>query len=275
MNHSRSATLVWTREVGPSIFHQRFAESAIAHQAHAGQFVHLLPGPKHFFRRAFSIYATDAKAGTFDILHQALGEGTRCLSRLKKGDAVDTLGPLGNRFPRPARGRRPVLVGGGLGMAPLRLWATELCQPLPTGRRDDKAHDRLPLMLLGVRSNSLAVPPLGLAPMGLRILWASDDGSRGFHGNVVALMDEQIAHGGVVAERSTVYGCGPEPMMASLVQLCREHAIPCAVSLERSMPCGYGVCMGCVVRVKDGNGYETYKRVCRDGPIFDSEKIIF
>jgi dihydroorotate dehydrogenase electron transfer subunit len=272
VKHSHPASLIWTRQVGPGVFHQRFAQRYIARHARAGQFVHLLPGPKHLFRRAFSVYATDPDEGTFDVLHQVLGEGTRCLSRLKRGETVDALGPLGNRFPPPGPGRLPVLVGGGIGMAPLRLFALELQQSFARSKIKD---DVMPLLLLGVRSRSLAIAPWGLTARGVRPLWSSEDGSRGFHGHVVALLSDRIAHGRVVPDRSVVYGCGPEPMMAALAQLCAQDRIPCYVSLERSMPCGYGVCMGCVVRSKSGDGYETYRRVCRDGPVFDAEQVIF
>lgn len=275
MNHPRPAALLWTRQVARDVFHQRFVEPHIARHARAGQFVHLLPGTRHLFRRAFSVYAADGKAGTFDVLHQVLGEGTRCLSQLKKGQMVDALGPLGNRFPSPGAGRRAVLVGGGLGMAPLRLFALELAAGTSKRTTRKTREDMTPLLLLGTRAKPLAITPYELTGAGLKPVWASDDGSRGFHGTVVALLAEQIAANRVVPEQSVVYGCGPEPMMAALAQLCAQHQLPCWVSLERSMPCGYGVCMGCVIRTKGGTGYETFKRVCRDGPVFDSERIIF
>lgn len=242
----------------------------IARRSRAGQFVHLLPGPEHLFRRAFSVYATDPRAGTFDVLHQVLGEGTRGLSRLSKGAPVNTLGPLGNPFPPPPERRRPIMVGGGLGMAPLRLWTYEL---LARTRRSRSS--RHPLMLLGVRSARQAVPPYGLRALGVRPIWSSDDGSRGFQGNVIALMEREISQGRIDPEESVVYGCGPERMMAVLAETCARHRMPCYVSLERSMPCGYGVCMGCMIRAKDGHGYATYRRVCREGPVFDATQIIF
>ena len=272
MTIAHSAELIWTRTVGPGIFQQRLAEPVIARTARAGQFVHMLPGTRHLFRRAFSVYATDPANGTFDVLHQVLGEGTRCLSRLPKGAQVDVLGPLGNRFPPPARGHRPVLVGGGLGMAPLRFFAHELME-LQRGKQSGRTGLN-PLMLLGGRTKDQAVPPYGLSLLGLRPLWATDDGSRGFHGTVVAMLAERIADKTIDPEHAVVYGCGPEVMMAALADLCRTKKIQCYVSLERSMPCGFGVCMGCVVQTKHGTGYDTHVRVCRDGPVFDAAEVI-
>ena len=76
-------------------------------------------------------------------------------------------------------------------------------------------------------------------------------------------------------EKISVYGCGPEPMMSALAKVCAAHGSYCEVSLERSMPCGYGVCMGCVIQGVDSTGYDTYKRVCRDGPVFNAATIVF
>jgi dihydroorotate dehydrogenase electron transfer subunit len=312
VNRHRRATLVWTHRVGPGIYHQRFADSLIAREARAGQFVHLLPDPEHLFRRAFSVYATDPDEGTFDILHQVLGAGTRCLARQPVGAVVDTLGPLGNSFSPPPRGLTPVLVGGGLGMAPLRLWALEIVNMCCTGRRkirppvvqsvSQPASDRStngktrglsplftsavarsyalrevmqPILVLGVRSRKLAVTPYQLSRLRLRPHWATDDGSRGFQGTSVGLLAAMIDRGELEPAQIVAYGCGPEAMMIALAHLCATHGIRCEVSLERSMPCGYGVCMGCVVRGRGASGYETYHRVCRDGPIFDATSIVF
>lgn len=210
------------------------------------------------------------KAGTYDVLHQVLGIGTRSLATDPVGSGLDTLGPLGNRFTHPPKGHKPVLVGGGLGMAPLRLWALELLA------KSEKSKDASrPVMILGVRNASLAVTPYQLTRHGLRPAWASDDGSKGFHGTAVALLDYEILSGKLDPKRICVYGCGPEPMMSALAKVCAGHGSFCEVSLERSMPCGYGVCMGCVVEGLHCSGYDTYKRVCRDGPVFDASSIVF
>ncbi len=270
MKHRLTSTLVWTRRVGPNIYHQRFHQPQIARQAKAGQFVHILPSSELLFRRAFSVYGTEPHSGTFDVLHQVLGVGTRSLATDPIGSELDTLGPLGNRFTPPPVGYTPVLVGGGLGMAPLRLWTLEL---LERSRKSKRVIT--PVMILGVRTGTLAVSPYQLAGAGVRPIWASDDGSKGFHGTAVALLDHLINSGKLNPKLLYVYGCGPEPMMSALARVCAAHGSYCEVSLERSMPCGYGVCMGCVVQGVDCEGYDTYKRVCRDGPVFDASKIIF
>lgn len=270
MKQRLNSFLVWTRRVGPNIFHQRFHQPQIARNARAGQFVHILPANELLFRRAFSVYATDAKAGTYDILHQVLGVGTRSLATDPIGARLDTLGPLGNRFSPPAKGRTAILVGGGLGMAPLRLWTLELLALAETQKNAP-----FPVMILGVRCGDLAVSPYQLGRHGLRPHWATDDGSKGFHGTAVALFDRFVKTGKLDPARICVYGCGPEPMMSALAKVCASHGSFCEVSLERSMPCGYGVCMGCVVKGVNGAGYDTYQRVCRDGPVFNAAKIVF
>ena len=270
MKHRLISTLVWTRRVGPNIFHQRFHQPHIARHSNAGQFVHILPASELLFRRAFSVYAADPKEGTYDVLHQVLGIGTRSLATDPVGAELDTLGPLGNRFTHPPTGHTAVLVGGGLGMAPLRLWTLELL-----AKSEKQKNAAKPVMILGVRNASLAVTPYQLTHHGLRPTWASDDGSKGFHGTAVALLDHMIKSGNLDPKRICVYGCGPEPMMSALAKVCAAHGSFCEVSLERSMPCGYGVCMGCVVEGAGGTGYDIYKRVCRDGPVFDASTIIF
>ncbi|HUU44452.1 MAG TPA: dihydroorotate dehydrogenase electron transfer subunit [Acidobacteriota bacterium] len=270
MRRPRLAELVRSRRIGPDIYQQRYADRLIAGQARAGQFVQLLPGESHLFRRPFSVYATDPDAGTFDVLFQVLGEGTRCLTCLPHGTTVDVLGPLGNRFRPPRRGQIPVLVGGGLGMAPLRLWACEIISA--TQSRNSLTQ---PVMILGARTRALALAPMGLSKLGLRPYWATDDGTRGLRGTAVDLLARLIEKSGADHRRMIVYGCGPEPMMEALARFCTDRAIDCQVSLERSMPCGFGVCMGCVVTARDASGYETYRRVCRDGPVFDAGSISF
>jgi dihydroorotate dehydrogenase electron transfer subunit len=267
----RRAILIWTRRVGPDIFQQRFTDPLIARQARAGQFVHLLPGSGHLFRRAFSVYATDPQSGTFDILHQVLGLGTHCLAHQPQGTVIDALGPLGNTFSRPPRGMIPVLVGGGLGMAPLRLRALELALQARRG----KSHLPEPVMILGFRTRALAVKPFRLREIGIRPHWATDDGSLGLRGTAVDLFAHLIDSGTLDPAHVFACGCGPEAMMSALAQVCAGRNIPCEVSLERAMPCGYGVCMGCVVTGKNTNGYDTYRRVCRDGPVFRADTIVF
>ena len=270
MRRARLAALVRSRRVGPDIYQQRYADRLIARQARAGQFVQLLPSEHLPFRRPFSVYATDPEAGTFDVLFQVLGEGTSCLTCLPHGTPVDVLGPLGNRFRPPRRGQIPVLVGGGLGMAPLRLWACELLSKAKARRSFVP-----PVMVLGARTRALTLPPMGLSKLGLRPYWATDDGTRGLHGTAVDLLVRLLEKSGVDHHRIIVYGCGPEPMMEALARFFMDRAIDCQVSLERSMPCGFGVCMGCVVTARDRDGYETYRRVCRDGPVFDAQAISF
>ena len=153
-------------------------------------------------------------------------------------------------------------------MAPLRLWALEL---MSKPRRKEPA----PVMILGVRSDDLAVPPYQLNQYGMRPRWATDDGSRGYHGTAVGLFEHLVNAGKLDPAHMCVYGCGPEPMMSALARVCTALRTSCEVSMERSMPCGYGVCMGCVVRGVNGTGYETYKRVCRDGPVFNAAEIVF
>jgi dihydroorotate dehydrogenase electron transfer subunit len=153
-------------------------------------------------------------------------------------------------------------------MAPLRLFACELAALSKT-----RKNRPLPVMILGARTRELAVAPSGVSKLGIRPYWATDDGSREFRGTAVALLANLIESSDADSKGIAVYGCGPELMMTALADYCLDHEIDCQLSLERSMPCGFGVCMGCVVTGRDTSGYDTHRRVCRDGPVFDAKTI--
>jgi NAD(P)H-flavin reductase len=192
-----------------------------------------------FLPRAFSVARRHAD-GTLDFLLEDVGPGTERLAELDEGDDVWLLGPLGRGFARPRAGRRPVLVGGGVGIAPLAILQDAL-----------GPHT---LALLGFRD---AAHAHGAALLnGPRV--ATDDGSAGHHGLVTELLASEL-------DGAEVYGCGPPPMLEAVRALCGEHDVPAQLALESGMACGFGACFGCVVPTKDG-----YARLCVDGPVLDA-----
>src|SRR5205807_1867001 len=152
----------------------------------------------------------------------------------------------GSGFERPAPGRRPVLVGGGVGIAPLAIWQDELGAEATA--------------LLGFRDAPRAEG--GSLLHGARI--ATDDGSVGHHGLVTDLLGEELGDD----HRATVYACGPPPMLEAVRSLCAERAIPAQLALESGMACGFGACFGCVVPTRRG-----YLRLCLDGPVLDADEL--
>jgi len=198
-----------------------------------------------FLPRAFSVLRAHGD-GTLDFLLEDVGPGTRRLCELRSGDGLFLLGPLGQGFApvRPSHPtRRPILVGGGVGIAPLAIWR----DTLGAGA----------LVLLGFRDGAHA-EGAALIP-GARL--ATDDGSAGHRGLVTDLLAAELG----CDARAEVYACGPPPMLEAVRALCAEHGVPAQLALESGMACGYGACFGCVVPSRDG-----YVRLCVDGPVLDA-----
>jgi dihydroorotate dehydrogenase electron transfer subunit len=213
-------------------------------------------------RRALAVYQVQSPSRV-SFLYQVLGRGTQVLSALHPGDVVESLGPLGNRWPLPEAGRA-ILVAGGIGSASLLMLAAEL---LHTGIETS--------VFFGAASQSAAIG-CGLRDfeaLRLPLTITTDDGSLGEAGFVTAPLERHLRSNGAVGV--SLYACGPWPMMARTAQICDSAGAPCLVSLEAPMGCGFGVCVGCVFAVKaEGpSGYGTYKRVCVDGSIFPASVV--
>jgi dihydroorotate dehydrogenase electron transfer subunit len=202
-----------------------------------------------FLPRAFSVLRAPASGDELQFLIEDVGPGTRRLCELGPGDALSLLGPLGIGFTPPRDGRRAVLAGGGVGIAPLAI--------LADGLGPDAA------VLLGFRDGAHA-DGAALLP-GARV--ATDDGSVGHHGFVTELLATELGFDPHVQ----VYACGPPLMLEAVRALCADATppTPAQLALESGMACGYGACFGCVVATRDG-----YVRLCVDGPVLGSERLL-
>ncbi|HEY9855250.1 MAG TPA: dihydroorotate dehydrogenase electron transfer subunit [Stenomitos sp.] len=242
-------------QVGEGLYELWLASFGLA-QALPGQFVHVRCG-EATLRRPFSVHRTRPDAAA--LLYQVKGKGTRWLSTVRKGQTLDVLGPIGRPFSPPVPGERLLLVGGGIGMAPLALYAEQHARVL-RGR-----------VLAGFRSQSLVA---GLAPClasELAVTVVTDDGSSGRQGLVTdGLADTLLAEG-----ITRVLTCGPEGMMRAVAAIASAHGIPCEASVERPMACGIGVCLGCVVPVHGADGRVHYERACQEGPVFDAREVVW
>ena len=195
-----------------------------------------------FLPRAFSVLRRH-EDGRLEFLFENVGPGTRRLCELRAGDGLWLLGPLGVGFCEPEAGQRPLLVGGGVGIAPLAIWQDALVgADVLLGFRD--AHHAAGADLLS----------------GARV--ATDDGSVGHHGLVTELLTEELD------SSVAVYACGPPPMLEAVRALCSEAGVPAQLALESGMACGYGACFGCVVPTKNG-----YVRLCVDGPVLAADDL--
>jgi dihydroorotate dehydrogenase electron transfer subunit len=194
-----------------------------------------------YLPRAFSFARAD---DGLSFLLEAIGPGTDRLAQLEPGDGLWLTGPLGIGFAPPENGTRPLLVGGGIGAAPLLCWQDELGP-------DTK-------VLLGFRSAEHAEAASLFAD---QPSIATDDGSIGHEGFVTELLDLSTVDRGLW----TVYACGPPQMLEAVRALCAERDIPAQLALESGMACGFGACFGCVVPTKNG-----YVRLCVDGPVLQA-----
>jgi NAD(P)H-flavin reductase len=190
-----------------------------------------------------------------EFMLEAVGPGTTRLGELRAGDGLWLSGPFGIGFQPPRDGRRPLLVGGGVGTAPLAIWQDALGSPsgLAASREPAEA-------LLGFRDADHAAG----AELLDRARVATDDGSAGHQGPVTDLLLAELGRDPHVE----VYACGPPGMLEAVRAICAEHRIPAQLALESGMACGYGACFGCVVPTRHG-----YVRLCVDGPVLQADEL--
>jgi len=228
--------------------------------AEPGQFVHLRTGCSSdpLLRRPISIHYADAAAGRIRLLVQVSGRGTALLARSSPGEELDLLGPFGRGFPFLDEAAPALFVAGGIGMAPLFFAAAQ------------RQRAGLPFeFILGGRSSAFLPPEEYFLDHGFAPLTATEDGSRGLRGLATALLEKRLAEAN---RQGRIHACGPMPMLTRVVELARAAGVPLHLSLESRMACGVGACLGCAVPVKVQGNIE-YRRVCRDGPVFDGEAV--
>jgi len=274
--------------VGPGLYELDLSAPQIAPVAAPGQFVHVHVGPvqpdcpaQPLLRRPLSISGIDNNVGgSITLLYKARGAGTQLLAHVRPGDRLDIIGPLGKGFtlpepqPQPqsqpqwqpqaqptARSPHALLVGGGLGIAPLVFLARALAR---NGHRVtvffgantacEMQSARLRLQASGTES--------------IQVFTTTLDGSAGLAGIVTGLLTAQPS-AATLCDVDYIYTCGPEPMMAAVEQFALAHHIPGEMSLETALACGVGACLGCARRLRTNPGASpVYARVCKDGPVF-------
>jgi dihydroorotate dehydrogenase electron transfer subunit len=241
----------------------------IAENARPGNFVQLkidLPSGI-LWRRPFSIL--DIQENRISILYKILGKGTRALSTFESGREMSVIGPLGNHFQFPAKGRIVMLAGGGIGIPPLYFLLKRL---MASGYDPRKIH-----FFNGAYDAGCLVYIEQCAEPGINVYAVTEDGSLGIKGLITDGMRQYLGSKADTAESDdiVIYACGPMPMMRAVAGLADEYGINCQLALEALMPCGFGVCMGCAVKVRDDNGGSVIRRVCREGPVFDARDIIW
>ena len=249
MKHITDFIITGRRQLGEHYFSLTLQHPNTLPPIEAGQFVEVeVRGTRQvLLRRPISIHDVDADANTLTLLIQVVGNGTRQLATLAVGDTLNLVYPLGHGF--GLQGQRPLLVGGGAGIAPLLYLAK--CY---------HARGVRPVILLGGRTKELIPVREAFEPYGT-VYYATEDGSLGERGLVTQ-------HSAFAADYDHMATCGPTPMMKAVGRAAMQRGIGCEVSLENMMACGIGACLCCVTDTDEG-----HKCVCKEGPVFDVRKL--
>ena len=193
----------------------------------------------------------------FQLLYRAAGKGTAILSRKKTGDIIEILGPLGNGFPFDKKTENIIMVAGGIGIAPVFALAEAVSK-------------KRPLLFYGARTKKEVLCIKELKSIKVDPVISTDDGTLGKKGNAVDSLKKYVKQHKADISDYTLFACGPEPMLEALSAFAVKNKIRGHIALEQNMACGLGTCLGCVVNTVNG-----YKRVCKEGPVFPVEEIVW
>lgn len=232
------------------------APEAFSQPVLPGMFVHIkVPDDaSHILRRPISIMDADEQAGCITLGIQPKGDGTQRICALKVGDEMEMIAPLGNSF--ALNGAKTVwALGGGVGVAPMLFACHTFSQTAKV------------TAVLGFRTAEQVYAEGDITPFADLII-CTDDGCRGFNGTVVDAVKDKLEL------PELIIACGPMPMLKAVQAFAIERNIPCQLSLEQRMGCGYGACLTCSCKVKKTDGSETFARVCADGPVFCAKAVM-
>ena len=268
-NFQLKVKIISNKRLKDNYWHLEFESGVIARRASPGQFVNIRvsDGFEPLLRRPISIHRAGSQ---IEILYEVIGRGTQILSQRRPGEYLDVIGPLGNGFffnsrTQELKNSRTIIVAGGMGVAPLVFLAEKLTKP--------RAQNLKPrtLVLIGAKTKAKVLCAKEFKEFGCEVKIATDDGSRGFKGRVTELLKQILLKNSKTKKlKNLIYACGPRLMLKATAEIARENKVSSQLSLEEHMACGIGACSGCVVSTKSG-----YKRVCKDGPVFSGEELIW
>lgn len=227
----------------------------IAEVAQAGQFINIKANG-FMLRRPISICSIDKVKGTLRIVFEVRGEGTKELSKLEQNDFMDIVAPLGGHGFDIDGFKTAIIIGGGIGTPPMFEVA--------------KHFGGNGTVISGFRNASASILQDDFKRTGAKTILCTDDGSAGIKGFVTDALTEELK----IQKPEIIYACGPDVMLRRVIAIAKENNIKCQVSLEERMGCGIGACLVCSCRtIRDGEEY--YAHVCKDGPVFNAEEVIF
>jgi len=268
--HDLPLALRQLRHLSSQQFVLELEGAEIAVECSPGQFVMTTVGGDGdpLLRRPMAIYRIlrdgEGHATGFSLLVEVVGRGTAMLQQRQPGDVLNVLGPLGTSFRMPEPGTpaaEHLLVMGGVGSAPFPLLAEDLLREGHSVRA-----------FIGARTADMLLCVDDFEELGVTVEISTDDGTRGHHGLVTGILERYLT------EReegpAVLYACGPLPMMHAVDAIAKSADLPLQVSFEAPMACGLGACLSCVIKLRDGDGW-SYRRVCQEGPVFDSREVIW
>ncbi|MDR3221914.1 MAG: dihydroorotate dehydrogenase electron transfer subunit [Candidatus Accumulibacter sp.] len=264
-----AAKILSNVEISPGYWRIRLTAPREFASARPGQFVmaRVGDGIDPLLRRPLAIFDVGAPApedggvmAWFEMLYKVVGKGTALLSARRESDVLDILGPLGTGFDMGGDDEEKLLVGGGIGLAPLYRLATALV------KRASPVH-----LFAGGRARGDLLCLADFERLGVVCHCATEDGSFGTRGLVTALLDRHLD---ALAGKAAFYACGPDGMLRALAKIAAERALPCQVSLEGHMACGVGACLGCVTPGRKHSAQTPdYRCICTEGPVFAASEL--
>ncbi|MDD5288340.1 MAG: dihydroorotate dehydrogenase electron transfer subunit [Dehalococcoidales bacterium] len=245
--------LLSNQELMPGVYLMWLESPEIARQSQPGQFVMVACGEDTILRRPISVHSVDGDK--LALLYMIVGKGTEWLTHLKKDDSLDILGPLGNGFKVSPETKSYLFIAGGIGIAPLRFLAEKV------------KHSCRQITVLHGAQTEQKLYPKELLPKEVSLITATNDGTAGHKGFVTDLIPTFIT------TADEVFICGPMPMLGYIAEHQKSLRLedkPVSISLEMRMGCALGVCYGCTIRTNKGT-----KQVCKDGPVFNLNEVVW
>lgn len=251
--------LIKKEQIKSDIYKYSVKSDKMANQAKPGQFleIRVTDSIEPFLRRPISIHNVKKDEGIIEFIFQVKGKGTELLAERKEGELIDIIGPLGEGTFNTNGYEKIAIIGGGIGIFPLYELAKQA-----------KKSGKTVNMYLGFRNKDFVILENEYKEVANNFTLATDDGSYGKNGFAINFLKDDISKNPV----DCIYACGPLPMLKAVQALAKEKNIPCQLSLEERMGCGMGVCIGCAVKYKTETE-DTFKRVCREGPVFDANTV--
>lgn len=246
-----NGTILENVEVGKDIWLMSVKAPAIAEKSLAGQFVNIRIHDCYepLLRRPISLHGIDKEKGILKFLYLVVGKGTAMMTKMEAGKTIDLLGPLGKGFSLDFSGKKALVIGGGIGSAPL--------YPVLKGIL---ANGKEATLILGAYSKESIVGLSFYENLGVTVKVATEDGSMGQQGFVTKIAEDELKTGAY----DFIYTCGPIPMLKAVETLAEKYQVQGELSTEAHMGCGLGICLSCAAKGKDGKN----RKVCQDGPVF-------